>query len=299
MKHSRLYDFLVKHHYIQLLLSILPSTFIIIFVFVYMVDLSNIWYSLSYNDKIVESGLQTGILSEVSDCKQTDKGKFDVLIEDRGIKNIDASFGDIILNIYFTNEDFFKVVLMDENNSVTFVEKFDFMKYKSKGIIEVDGKEIKPSDSLICSVILNEDNFSVIFNDEDETTLELAEFENVRQISETETGKKVSYSYEYSITLKNQDVNFALSLPTSNFYYDKDNYCVISNISKDFCWTFILGSKLLLVIFSMLILIVLFKIVGKNKDFIIFARTEPFVLNLISLGVLPLLALATIILFKC
>lgn len=299
MKHSRLYNFLVTHNYIQLILSILPSVFIIIFVLVYMIDLSNIWYSLSYNDKIVESGLKTGILSEVSDCKQNDNGKFDVLIEDRGIKNIDAEFGEVILSIYFTNEDFFKVIMMDDNNSITFVEKFDFMKYKSKNTVEVDGKEIKLSNSLICDVILNENGFTVVFNDEDGTTLNLSEFENVRQISETEVGKKISYSYEYSIELKNKDVNFTLSLPTSNFYYDNNNYCIVANISKDFCWTFILGSKLIIVIFSMLCLIVLLKIAGRNKDFVIFARKEPFIINMVIFTVLPLLLLITVVLFKC
>lgn len=265
-----------------------------------MMDLSNIWYSLNYNDKIVESGLKDGTLMEVSDSNQNKDGKFNMLIEERGIKNIDADFGDVVLSIYFTNEDFFKVVMMDEKNSSTFVEKFDFMEYKSAGVVKLTGgKELTLTDDLICNVILTEKGFDIEFNDEDGSIIQVDSFENIRQISETEEGKKVSYSYDYSITLKGKDVNFTLSLPTSNFYYDKTNYCGVANISKDFCWTFIIGSKLLLVLISMIGLTVLFKIAGKNEDFVILARKEPFRINLVALGVLPLLAITTIILFKC
>lgn len=286
---------------IQLGLCLLPCVSIIFFVFAYMTDLSKVYYSLDYNNKIVAKGIESNTLMEVSESNLNDDGTFNVLVSSRGIKDIDTYYECQILRVYLLDDLFFKAVIYDDNKTEVFVESFDFIKVKDRNTIEVNGKELKfngDNSKSIFDVNILKDGFQVVFNDKDKTEIILEEFANVRYISQNEETVKVSYSYDYDIQLKSKSVNFCNNLPTDAIYYDKANYGLVSNISDDLAWNFIVGSKIILVCFCVGVLIILLAILRKQKDLVILSRKEPLVINMVAFLMLPLLTIITILLLN-
>lgn len=301
MIRSRLVNFLNRNWLIQLILCFLPIILIIVYIFCYMYDISGLLSVFEYNNKITQAGLDSNIIKEVSYFEELDDNSYSVIISDSKSVEEDVALGDTIYTINILGNSWYQIVtksgekLYQLECDLFGVEQLENNTFN----IIVDDKSFKVDrNDIVCDVKLGEDgDYEIEFLD-DSIPVKKVDFISSLQVMLKNNDKyrlKISSAYEKEFD--SIDINFCTNLPTDNIYYDESSQSFIKNIAPDFGKSFILGSNVLTVIFSMSVYCIILGFIRKRDELILLRHKEILLADICSIFILIICTQFTLVLF--
>lgn len=270
MFHKSLINTLNKHIFLQYIFVFLPIIMIAIYGFAYMTDMLGIARSLAYNDTKASNAYSTNQLVTVDHTGTDDNGEY-VLVN--GVDYIDVPNvvpGYAIFYVQMYGENWFSIGVETGNTlTVDNCDLFSIVDYDD-GVCTIEHDDISfdaESGDIICWVSISEDGlWRITFETEDWPYYDLEELYLLEIVDSSEDEYIVRIHEAYHISVDSVELNFCTSLPTSDVYYDLSSKTFITNVTKDYPWTFMLRANIFVVLLSTALYCTLLWKLSKDRE---------------------------------
>lgn len=297
MIHSHLSKFLHKHNSLQIVLAVLPVLLLSVYVFAYMLDLSNVFWVLTNNDKACMQDMNRSYLYEVTNYTENDSGTFSCTVSGDTSKDIEVKSGNRVYYIQLVDSQTSKFC----TDSEVWLLSNDLV-YDSITANQDNTYTVQINDKTL-TVSSSEDVYEVKINDYDNYTITYSDdtTESVESVPCIKINKKTGDTFDLHVqTSFNKEfddftLNYVSVLPNDNVYFNTYTGTFLKNVSNDFSKNFMLGNKLIVVIMSMTALLVLYFICWRKTDYKVLGNGWVFKINLLLIyGTLGLLVVITL-----
>lgn len=278
MLHWSFIRVLNKYTIFQYILGYFPMLLVGVYMIFYLYDLGGVVSVVNVNGEIANRSYQMGRLREVDSYKRV--GGFYELNVLGEAKQVKAGVGDIIYKVRKISDDCYCIYYTED----------EFLQVES---IKMLGIDIDIDKDLF--VILNEDGAYHI--EYDGQSRDMDSIYNISMIGTDKDKYDFEVSSGYITTVKDLNVNFGDNLPSDSIYYDELSKSCIRNASSDFATNFIIGSNILVVMFSMAIYVVLIRMVIAKDELTVLSNKNILKVNVICICFLPILIAFTIFIF--
>jgi len=294
--YSLLANRLNRHKTLARFLLMLPAFIALIYVYFFGRDTINVYGTIDYNNKVIENSEK--FLVEVYDYETTDEGYNIITVPTVDI--ITKPSDENIMYVSFKDNKLYYTLYEDTNKSVERISSLLFDTFiEENGTYTVvlndkDFTEIKniPSDTFAFLItVTSEGNYKLTYLLDDTIADKIYyAIDGLNYDGETEE-YIISNSYYYAVT-DITDSYPCTELPTNHMYYDIESQQLLQNISSNFVWSYLLGTKIYFVFVMILVILILFTVIKNKESFELDINTKPYtILNNVMLIVVFLFGL--------
>ena len=299
MIHYRLTKFLKEHIGTQIFISFLPIFLAILYISIYMLDLSSIIITLQNNNRYVSQDILEDVIKEVSNFEENADGSYSVILQDEQYSEENISIGDTIFTLSIINDSWFQIVTESGARlTLTGCELFDVEKM-SEGykIIVGDNSFILDSGDIVCDVILDKDEgYTVNFSSDDIEPIKPEYISSLQLVMRNGDEYRIKVVSAYETQIDDVSLNFCTNLPTDSIYYNEVSQVFLKNLPTTSKTSFLFSSNIFIVIISVMALTILISYIGNKEDLQYMRNREIKFVNVFGVVTLVACTLVTYIL---
>lgn len=287
--------------WLQIAVVVLIPVLFVAYLFAYSIDLSNVYYVIDSNNKVVEDAKRNNLLREVESYEEKD-GVYTVRVKSNDSHDIEAKFGDNLFMIQLINENWFRLLLNNDEEVYTggldYITNIEYDKDNyvySLDLCEKHISNIREGD-FIAVVGINKDGDFVIVDGYDAEEMKVDKLTNVVCNYKNKSLVSVTIDGSYSRVFEADKLktNYSTKLPSDNLYYDECSLALVGNIQSTFWLTYLLGSNIEVIWFVALVNMIVLGVCRRNGKYIILSRKEPFALSVVLFSIINLVILGTV-----
>lgn len=284
----------------QKAVGFLPVVLAVIYLVVFLMDLANASSIIVVNDKTLGNIQNSSTIHKVSSFKEYN-GKNIIGVDGDKSYDIEAKRGSTLYTVSVGGEGWYNVDVEDggsaDLDTLSYVTKEDYQ----TGVLTVSYKDIKYKVKLgepVYKVSLaNDDAYKVTLMDKARTSF-VVDSDASLEFKKEEYGiYKFKYTNSFIKEFSKLNINYCTTLPTDDLYFDSIRNQVVMNVSSDFSKNFLLGTKWVLVMFSMVLYVSALIIIKVFKKPLGFNSWAVLISNGVCLFLLALLGLLTLVMF--
>lgn len=291
MFRSAMTSMLNKHVWLQYILVILPFLMVIIYGFAYLTDMLSVARNLAYNNSISEAAWGTDSLHEVLALSVIDEQNYAIISGD-STDTVTVPADTLIFYVQMYSENWYQYVTQSSGSIMTEgCSLFDVID-SDDGVYTIKHEDFEAefmSGDLVCGISITEDGLWLVkFFTEDAYSYTTDELYIMELISEEDGLYTVRVSGNYRIAVDNVELHFCSVLPTDSIYYNDNTGSFVTNVVKDYPWTFMLRSNIGIVLVATALLCFLLYRLSLEDKLILLKHRYIVNVNIVALVCLAL-----------
>ena len=254
MFRAGLINVLNRHVWLQYIIVILPVLMVAIYGFAYLTDMLGVARNLTYNDSVAQRSWGTNSLHEVLEMDVDEDGRNYAILAGSSTDIIEVKDDYTICYVQIYDSNWYQIVTESSGSfTVEYCSLFDVID-EDDGWFILGHDDISAeylSGDVVCYVSISPDGmWRVTFRDEDKSYYDIEELYMMELVSQDEEKgtDHVRVNSNQPVYTDDVELNFCTTLPTSGIYYDDNSGSFVTNVTKDYPWTFMLRANIGVVI---------------------------------------------------